>query len=271
MNKLLSTLFIFIFSVSLSLNSQSQEILNRILESGELRVGMSGDQPPFSMTATDGSMFGLDVDMANGLADNIGVKARLIKMNFKDLIPALQAGKIDMIISGVTMTIERNKKVAFIGPYLISGNTVATKSKELAKAKSIQDIDKKDIKIAVMQGTTSEEFINANVSNATVFKSATNKLAMKLLVDGKVDVMVAGYPTIAVALLDNRTEGLLTIDHPMDYEPIGFAVAPSDPLLLNLVTNYFHALERTEILDLLKTKWFEEGSWILDVKIRVQD
>lgn len=271
MNKLYSILLVFVFSVSISNNTNAQEILNKILESGELRVGMSGDQPPFSMTATDGSMFGLDVDMAKGLADNIGVKAKLIKMNFKDLIPALQAGEIDMIISGVTMTIERNKKVAFIGPYLISGNTFATKSKELAAAESVDDLDKEGVKISVMQGTTSEEFLNANISKATVYKSATNKLAMQLVIDGKVDVMVAGYPTIAVALLDNRAEGLMTSDKLMDYEPIGFAVAPSDPLLLNLVTNYFHALERTEILDMLKTKWFEEGSWVLDKKVKVQD
>ncbi len=269
MNKVYSILLVLIFSVSIS--SNAQEILNKIIETGEIKIGMSGDQPPFSMTANDGSMFGLDVDMAKGLANNIGVKANLVKMNFKDLIPALQAGEIDMIISGVTMTMERNKKVAFIGPYLISGNTFATKSKELAAATSVEDLDKEGVKISVMQGTTSEEFINANISKATVFRSTTNKLAMQLVLDGKVDIMVAGYPTFAVAVMDNRAEGLLISENLLDYEPIGFAVAPSDPLLLNLVTNYFHALERTEILDLLKVKWFEEGSWIITKEVKVQD
>lgn len=168
---------------------------------------MSGDQPPFSMTATNGSMFGLDVDMAMGLAEQIGVKAKLIKMDFKNLIPALERGELDMIISGVTMTIDRNKKIAFIGPYLISGNTFTTKNKEYIDADEIEDIDLEGVKIAVMQGTTSEEFLNANIDKATVYKSATNKAAMQLIIDGKADIMVAGYPTIAVALLDNRTEG----------------------------------------------------------------
>jgi len=268
MSKIYTTLLIFIFTLSASINSNAQDILTKILERGELRVGMSGDQPPFSMTANDGSMFGLDVDMANGLAENIGVKAKLVRMKFKDLIPALEKGEIDMVISGVTMTIERNKRVAFIGPYLISGNSVVTKSEEYAKAESLGDVDKAGVKITVMQGTTSEEFLNANIENATILRSPTNKTALKLISDGKADIMVAGYPTIAVALLEQQGEGLLTIEKPMDYEPIGIAVAPSDPLLLNLVSNYLNALRRSDILDLLKVKWFEEGSWILDAEAK---
>ena len=123
MKKTYSLLVLLMITLTFSIQSNAQDILKRIVETGEIRVGMSGDQPPFSMTATDGSLFGLDVDMAKGLADNIGVKAKIIKMNFKDLIPALQKGEIDMILSGLTMTIDRNKKVAFVGPYLISGNS----------------------------------------------------------------------------------------------------------------------------------------------------
>jgi polar amino acid transport system substrate-binding protein len=271
MKKLNSISLLILLVLGFTFNANTQEILNKVLETGELRIGMSGDQPPFSMTASDKTMFGLDVDMAKGLAENIGVKAKLVKMDFKDLIPALQNGEIDMIISGLTMSIDRNKKVAFVGPYIISGNSLLTKNKEYSEANSTEEIDKEGVKIAVMQGTTSEEFVIANFENAQIFKSTTNKLALKLLKEGKVDIMVAGYPTIAVALLDNSANGFLTTEEPLDYEPIGIAVAPSDPLLLNLVTNYLHALERTGILDMLKTKWFEEGSWILDDNVKYQD
>lgn len=264
MKTLFSLFFLFLFTVTTSFTANAQDIINQIIERGELRIGMSGDQPPFSMTATDGSLFGLDVDMAKGLAENIGVKATLIKMNFKELIPALQNGDIDMVISGVTMTLERNIKVAFIGPYLISGNTILTNNSEYLNAKSVDDIDIAGVKIAVMQGTTSEEFINATISKASIYKSTTNKLALKMLEEGKVDIFVAGYPTIAVALLDKKADGFSTIEEPFDYEPIGIAVAPSDPLFINLTTNYLNTLERTGILQMLKAKWFEEDSWILD-------
>ena len=179
--------------------------------------------------------------------------------------------EIDMLISGLTMTIDRNKKVAFIGPYLISGNTMLTKDERFKKAQSIEDIDKEGVKIVVMQGTTSEEFAKANITKAILFKSATTKLALQMLIDGKVDVMIGAYPTVSLVLLDHRGEGFFTSSELLDYEPIGIAVAPSDPLLLNLVSNYLTALERTGILDLLKTKWFEEGSWILEAPIQIED
>jgi polar amino acid transport system substrate-binding protein len=267
------TFFLFALFLFIGLNqsTQAQDIVNQILERGEIRVGMSGDQPPFSMTATDGSLFGLDVDMAKGLAENIGVKAKLVKMNFKDLIPALQNGEIDMIISGLTMSIDRNKKVAFIGPYLISGNTILTKSEKFKDIESISEVDKPGLKIVVMQGTTSEEFAKANVSKAILFKSATTKLAIQMLKDDQVDLMIGAYPTIALANLENPNENFYMSDEPFDYEPIGIAVAPSDPLLINLVGNYMNALEWSGILDMLKTKWFEEGSWISGSPIETED
>jgi len=271
MKKYNSLLLLFILFIGLQINSNAQDIVNRILETGEIRIGMTGDQAPFSMTANDGNLFGLDVDMAKGLADNIGVKAKLVKMNFKDLIPSLQSGEIDMIISGLTMTIDRNKKVAFIGPYLISGNTMLTKEERFKSAQSIEDIDKEGVKIVVMQGTTSEEYAKANITKAILFKSATTKLALQMLIDGKVDVMIGAYPTIALALLDHKSEGFFTSADFLDYEPIGIAVAPSDPLLINLVSNYLNALERTGILGILKSKWFEEGSWLLEAPILIEN
>lgn len=268
MYKISSVLLLFVFTIQFSINTNAQEILNGIIERGELRIGMSGDQPPYSMKANDGSLFGLDVDLATGLAERMGVKATIVKMNFKDLLPALNRGELDVVISGLTMTMERNKRAAFIGPYLISGNTIATKSEELSKITEIGELDKPNIKVAVTKGTTSEEYVTASIPNATIYKSNTNKESLKMLMEGTVDVMVADFATISVALLDNRTAGLYTTPKPLDKEAIGIAIAPSDPLFINLTTNYLNSLERRGILEMLKVKWFEEGSWILEKEVK---
>ena len=91
-------------------------VLDRILKKGELVVGTTGTQPPLSMTAKGGEIIGLDADIAKLIATGLGVKIRFSKMLFSELIPALESGKVDMIISGMTMTSERNAKVPFIGP-----------------------------------------------------------------------------------------------------------------------------------------------------------
>ena len=100
------------------------EILDGILKRGELVVGISGDQIPFNATTKDCEIVGLDADIARGIAKGMNVKIRFSRMPFAELLPALQSGKVDMIVSGMTMTPERNTKVAFIGPYYVSGKGI---------------------------------------------------------------------------------------------------------------------------------------------------
>ena len=96
-------------------------------------VGISGDQPPLNGTTKEGRIIGLDADLANTIASGMDVKVRFSKMPFSDLLPALQAGKVDMVISGMTMTLDRNTKVAYIGPYLVSGKGILLKRTKVEK------------------------------------------------------------------------------------------------------------------------------------------
>jgi polar amino acid transport system substrate-binding protein len=84
-------------------------------------VGTSGAQPPLTATSKKGEIIGLDVDIARAIAAAMGVKLKLVPMPFAELLPALEAGKVDMILSGMTITGERNRKAAFLGPYLVTG------------------------------------------------------------------------------------------------------------------------------------------------------
>src|SRR5450759_3777039 len=89
--------------------------LQRILQKGELVVGTSGDQPPLVMKDKDGNLIGFEADLAGMMAAAMNVKLKLAPMGFSELLPALEAGKVDLVISGLTITPERNLKVAFMG------------------------------------------------------------------------------------------------------------------------------------------------------------
>jgi polar amino acid transport system substrate-binding protein len=82
--------------------------LSRILASGVLRIGLSGDQPPLNMRNKAGELIGFEVDLAEALATSMGIDTQLVTMPFAALLPALEAGDIDLIISGMTITAERN-------------------------------------------------------------------------------------------------------------------------------------------------------------------
>jgi polar amino acid transport system substrate-binding protein len=79
------------------------ETISGFRKKGELVVGMSGDQPPLNVTARDGRIIGLEADISSRLASDMGVKLRVATMPFAELLRALSEGKIDLILSGMTM------------------------------------------------------------------------------------------------------------------------------------------------------------------------
>ncbi|MGD9274804.1 MAG: transporter substrate-binding domain-containing protein, partial [Desulfobacterales bacterium] len=134
-------------------------VLDRIQQRGELVVGTAAGMPPLSMTTKGGEIIGLDADLSRYLADAMEVKLRLEPMVFKDLLPSLEAGNIDMVISGMTMTAHRNLRVAFVGPYLISGKGLLTREATLAATKDPDAIDLAEVRLTALAGSTSADFV----------------------------------------------------------------------------------------------------------------
>jgi polar amino acid transport system substrate-binding protein len=91
-------------------------MLDRIVAKKELVVGTAASMPPLNMTMKDGQIAGMEIDLARLISGALDVKLTLKQMPFNDLLPALQAGQVDMILSGMTITPARNLKVAFVGP-----------------------------------------------------------------------------------------------------------------------------------------------------------
>ncbi|MGD9079837.1 MAG: transporter substrate-binding domain-containing protein, partial [Desulfobacterales bacterium] len=130
-------------------------IMDRILKRGELVVGTTGTQPPLNATTKDGKIIGLDADIAKGIAISMGVKIQFKTMPFAELLPALHDDKVDLILSSMTMTPERNLKVAFIGPYYISGKGMLTKTQTIATLQAAENLNDPQFKLATLKASTS--------------------------------------------------------------------------------------------------------------------
>ena len=83
--------------------------MNRIVKAGELVIGTSGAQPPMTAITQKGEIIGLDADIARAMAAAFGVKVKFKILPFADLLPALEAGQVDMILSSMTITPTRNR------------------------------------------------------------------------------------------------------------------------------------------------------------------
>jgi len=236
-------------------------ILDRIQQRGELVVGTAAGMPPLNMTAKDGEIIGLDADLSRYLADAMEVTLRLEPLAFKDLLPSLEAGKVDAVISGMTMTANRNRRVAFVGPYLISGKGLLTRKAALAAITDPDVIDLADVRLTALAGSTSADFVRTVTPRAQFVPARDYDEAVKMVIDGRVDAMVADQPICLISAARYPDRGLLAVMAPLTYEPIGIALPPNDALFINLVGNFLTGMQDSGTLELLKDQWFQTVDW----------
>jgi polar amino acid transport system substrate-binding protein len=237
--------------------------MDRINESGVLRVGVTGGQPPFNMKTKSGEIIGMEIDLARALASSMGVKVEFVQKDFAQLLAAVEKGDIDIALSGMTMTSERNRRVAFAGPYFISGKGLITTSASLAKADDPSDIGAGSFTLVALDGSTSYDLLaQAKAKESKLVAVKNYDKGIEMVISGKADAMLADFPICLVAALQNPDAGIQGVIAPLTFEPLGGAVSGDDALFLNLVDNYFDALEGTGLMAMLRAKWFENGSWL---------
>ena len=241
-------------------------VLDRILTRGELRVGMSGDMPPLNMLTKEDKIIGLDADLAAMIADGMSVKLNAQQIAFRDLLPALEAGSIDMIISNMTMTPGRNLKVAFVGPYVTSGKGLLTKHGTLARAAKMEDLNNPQFTFVALKGSTSEFVTQKGAPLAKLLTVGTENEGIQMVIDGKADGMLADFPICIVAAYRNQGSGLVTVAAPITYEPIGIAVPKGDPLLVNWLQNFMNGIDKAGYMKKMAEKWFAKPTWIDQLK-----
>ena len=254
---MIATLLIFTFAAT----APADSTLAGIQKKGELVVGTTGTQPPLNATAKTGDIIGFDADLAKIIAMNMGVKVRFVTMPFGELLPALQSGKVDMVISSMTMTLERNLKVAFVGPYYVSGKGILTKGDAIAKLQQGDGLNNPEFKVAALANSTSQQFVEAAAPKAELVKVQSYDAALDMLKQEKINAMVADYPFCAFSAFRFRDQGLVAGQSRLTFEPLGIAVKP-DPLLLNWLRNFVIMLDGSGQLKLLSQKWFENGDWV---------
>jgi polar amino acid transport system substrate-binding protein len=252
-------------SLSELIGRSSSTRVQTILESQELRVGLTGSQPPLNMRDKQGEIIGLDVDLANELAQSMGLEARFVTMPFAELLPALERDELDLVISGLTITPERNARVAFAGPYFISGKSILTKSETVANAEDTRVLDDPAFTFAALASSTSERFIQSELPSAQLIATPDYDTAVRMVIKDEVDALIADFPICALSVLRFPEAGFSSLMTPFTVEPLGIALPADDPLLINLVQNYLTTIEETGLLTRFKAKWFSQGSWVSEL------
>jgi len=170
-------LALFLFSASCAKQAHSQLI-----------VGMELAYPPFEMTDESGNPTGVSVDLAHALGKNLGRDVEIRNVSFDGLIPSLQTGKIDLIISSMTATPERAKTIAFSVPYLKTGLCLLIGTN--SPIQSIEDLDKSGRTVVVKKGTTGHVFATDKIKNAKLLVLDKEDACVLEVVQGKADAFL---------------------------------------------------------------------------------
>jgi polar amino acid transport system substrate-binding protein len=243
-------------------DASASSVLSRIVSSGTLRVGMSGSQPPLNFEGKGGQMMGLEVDLARALAGLMGVQLQIVKKPFSELLEALADAKVDLVMSGMTATPKRSLRVAFVGPYYLSGKSIITRSSSLAQVSRVGDLDRANLKLAALKGSTSEQFVESVLPKAKLVTTRDYDEAVKLLLTDKVSAVVADREVVALTAFLHPKAGLATLRQPLTIEPISIAAPAGDPALTNYLDNALGALEASGELSVVRARWLERGDWV---------
>lgn len=240
--------------------------LSKIVQSGRLKIGTSGTQPPLSMRAKNGELIGLDVALGRVLARSMKLQPEFVAMPFGNLLGALESGDVDIVMSGVTITPARQERVEFAGPYYTSGKSILVRTSMLAHIGSAEELNAAAPRLVAVAGTTSEQFARESVPRSPLVTAPDLDGALAILLDGRADALVADAETCAYGALKHPDAGLIASKTRFTVEPMGIAVAQDNPRLAHLVDTYLNAIEEHGILDKAKTFWFTDSSWVKDVQ-----
>lgn len=239
--------FLLLFLATHEKNSSEYSEFGR-----KLVVGLESTYPPFEFKR-DGLLMGFDVDLAKALAKELGREATFVEMQFGSLIPAVNAKQVDVIISGVTITPEREKNISFSTPYLFDDLAVVY----LKDAKYTTKDMLKGKAVGVELGTTMQIWAKENVAGVKLQTLSSNVQAVEALSSGHVDAVIIDQSQAVSFCKQKPNLGYSVIDKASHGYGVGMS---KDSSLLGDLNKALANLERKGEIERLKKAWLSVTS-----------
>ena len=194
------------------------------VEPGVLTMGTNATFPPYEYKDGD-DVVGIDAEIAQALADKLGLQLEIVDMDFDSLVASVQSGKIDMSLAGMTVTEERKQNVDFTDSYATGVQVIIVK--EDSDIASADDLEGK--LIGVQQGTTGHLYCADDFGEDNVIPYANGATAVQALLQGKVDCVVIDQEPAKAFVEAN--EGLKILETAYTTEDYAAAVSKDNPAL----------------------------------------
>lgn len=211
----------------------------RAPDSSVLRVGLDPTYPPFEMRDSAGQLTGVSVDLAEAIGRHLGRRVEFVPMDFQGLEPALKTGKIDVIISSMTASPERAKRIAFSKPYVQNGLCLLVPANSTLGG--IEDLDQQGRTVVVRTGTTGHTFASTHLARARVIPQELAEACANEVINGNVDAFL--YDQLSVLEYASRHPGKVkALAQPFQKEPWAVALRKEDTALLESINGALDAM-----------------------------
>lgn len=259
--------------------------LEGIFERGVLRVGFNAGYMPFEMVSKrtghrekhiiagderrpgqSASFIGFDIDIAREMAKDLGVNFMPVNTKWPSIIAALHAGRFDIIISGMSVTPERKRRVEFAEPYMVIGQTILLSKLRRAEVSSYKDLNHEKFIVASKPATTGEAAIKRYMPNSTYHPYDLEEAGANAVLLGKADAFVYDLPFNAVFYDMYGKDRLIFLDEPFTVEPLAWAIRKNDPDFLKFLNKFLQEIKTDGRYDRIYDKWFKQTDWYRSVR-----
>lgn len=223
-----------------------------------VRVAFDEDYFPFSFKNADGVYTGFDVDFSRALCARLQRPCEMQGMPFQDIIPAVAAGKVDLVVSGMAKNAEREKDLLFVAPYYRSRTALVGKAGEYYPKVNAQTMNGK--RLAAQIDTVQESFIRNKLPGALYVPTKTMDGALQAVRDGKADIAFADSLICMAFLVKDEAQHLDYVAEPLSVEhesSIAYiAVKAGDEALAQQVKTAFGQLRVSDEFTTIAQKYF---------------
>lgn len=234
--------------------------LEQVLARGKLRVGVTL-AAPWTMREESGDFRGFEIDVARKLAADMQVSVEFLRYDYDKLIKALEAGEIDIIAAGLSITPERALHVNFSMPYATSGIGMATNLSKTADVGQLEQLDAAAYTVGAPAKSVAADLARRVLPRAKLELFDSESGAAEALLAGKIDVYLDDEPIPHFLALEHPREIDVPIGEPLLKTPSAFAVNKGDPDFLAFLDAWIEARDADTWLPTTYQYWFRTLKW----------
>jgi cyclohexadienyl dehydratase len=234
-----------------------QPTVQRITERGKLLAGTTGDYRPLSFREANGNYWGFGIEMAEKIAEHIGVGIEFVQTSWPTLTADVLAEPqtFDLAIGGITITDTRKESMLMSEGYLANGKTIICRSSEADRYKSLTDLDKPEVRVMVNPGGLNEKFANENLTHATIIVYQKNEEIPNQVAEGNADVMITEITEAPWYVQNDPRLAAPLINTPFTHGEIGVLMRKGQDDLLHIVNNTIRQMKSDGTLRRLHEKY----------------